>query len=71
MLDTNKDNSREIDVVRKNGYKPVVMRRYGDHYNIIFVKWLDGCPYSDSRLKLGFTLRAIKLKAKVFIKRFV
>jgi ribosomal protein S18 acetylase RimI-like enzyme len=70
-LDTNKDNLREIEVVKKNGFKPIVLRRYGDHYNIVFVKWFDGCPYSDFRLKFEFTLRAIKLKTKVFLKRFI
>ncbi|MBR5686545.1 MAG: GNAT family N-acetyltransferase [Prevotella sp.] len=70
-LDTNKDNLREIEVVKKNGFKPVALRKYGDHYNIVFVKWFDGCPHSVFRLKFEFTIRAIKLKTKAFIKRLI
>lgn len=68
LLDTNEINQREIEVVLKNGFKKVSYRLWNDHYNIIFVKWLDGCPYSDFRCRMQFSLQKLKEKAKTLIR---
>lgn len=47
MFDSHESNSRVLDVNRKNGYKAVDISIWKDHYNIVMVKWLNGCPYSD------------------------
>lgn len=68
MFDTHEMNSRIAEINQKHGYKKVSYKRYDDHYNIIFVKWLDGCPYSESRCKVEFAIQKLKEKAKAFIR---
>jgi len=47
LFDTHEDNERVLDVNKKNGYTPVDISIWQDHYNVIMVKWLDGCPFPD------------------------
>lgn len=54
LLDTNEMNQREIDVVLRNGFKKVAYRFWNDHYNVVFVKWLEKCPYPTWYIKLRF-----------------
>ena len=68
LLDTNESNNREKAVVVKAGFKPVDLVWWTDHYNVVFVKWLNGCPHSDFRCKLEFSLRKMMVKSKQFIK---
>ena len=68
LLDTNESNNREKIVVVKAGFKPVDLVWWTDHYNVVFVKWLNGCPLSNFRCKLGFSVRKIMVKTKRFIK---
>ena len=68
MFDTHEKNTRMTEINLKHGYKKVSYKRYDDHYNIIFVKWLDGCPYSDSRCSVGFTIQKLRAKLKALLR---
>lgn len=48
--DTHERNRRVQDILKKQGYKFVAVKRYGDHFNVLMIKWLDGCPFSDARI---------------------
>lgn len=69
MFDTHEKNSRMAEINLKHGYKKVSYKRYDDHYNIIFVKWLDGCPYSEARCKVEFAIQKLKEKVKTLIRK--
>lgn len=71
MFDTHERNKHTINILKKNGYKFVDYRFYKDHYNIVMVKWLDGCPYSDFRLKYEFVLIKLKLQINRIFKRIL
>ncbi len=66
MFDTHEKNTRMSDINLKHGYKKVSYKRYDDHNNIIFVKWLEGCPYSNSRCLIEYTI----VKTKAVIRNF-
>lgn len=68
LFDTHERNERVISINQMSGYKKVDMRFYKDHYNVVMVKWLNGCPYSDYQCKIRFMLRKIRLKVcKLFV----
>ena len=54
LFDTHEHNRRIIDVNSRHGFKPVDISVWKDHYNVVMVKWLNGCPYSDWFCKLQF-----------------
>lgn len=54
MFDTHESNRRVIEVNTKNGFRPVDISVWSDHYNVVMVKWLNGCPYSEWYCKLQF-----------------
>lgn len=64
MFDTHENNSRVLEINSKKGFKPVDYKFYKDHFNVVMVKWLDGCPYSDFRCKFEFAIRKMIVKAK-------
>lgn len=57
VFDTHEKNHRMLDISKKNGYIPIDIKVCKDHYNIIMVKWLKGCPYSDLYCKCQYLLR--------------
>lgn len=59
LLDTNETNQREIDVVLRNGFKKVAYRFWKDHYNVVFVKWLDRSPFSDKYINRKFKISKV------------
>lgn len=69
MFDTHEKNTRMAEINLKHGYKKVSYKRYDDHYNVIFVKWLDGCPYSETRCKVEFAIQQLKEKVKTLIRK--
>lgn len=71
LMDTNENNQRELDVAKKNYYKAVGMKYYKDHYNVVMVKWPDGCPYSDFRCKYEFSKQKLLIKAKSSLKQIL
>ena len=64
MFDSHEDNKRIADIHIKAGYVPVSYKQYGDHNSIVFVKWLDGRPYSDFRCKLQYFLKKTEIKTR-------
>ena len=48
LLDTHSHNKRIRTIAKKNGYRHVGFFRAksGDHYSVVMVKWLKGCPFS-------------------------
>ena len=71
MFDTHERNIHTADINLKHGYKKVSYKRYHDHFNIVFVKWLKGCPYSDIRCRLEFAKQRLKEKAKTLIRLYL
>ena len=66
MFDTHEKNSRNLGHSIKAGYKFVDLKFYRDHYNVVMVKWLDGCPYSRFWCSLNYHLRRFKVKIRSF-----
>lgn len=71
LFDTHEKNTRIADINLKNGFKKVFYKRYGDHFNVVFVKWLEGCPYTDIRCKLEFSKQLFREKAKSLLSHLV
>ena len=56
--DTHENNKHRLDIANKAGYKFVdFIVTSTDHYNVMMVKWLNGCPYSDWHVKWQFLIR--------------
>ena len=62
--DTHENNKHRLDIAKKAGYKFVDYKYYKNHYNVVMVKWLNGCPYSEFRCKIEFHKRKLKVKIK-------
>ena len=52
--DTHEKNEHRLVIAKKAGYKFVKLSVWKDHYNIVMVKWLNGCPYPTWYIKLRF-----------------
>ena len=52
LFDTDERNARVMEIMKKNGFRAVDYRIREDHNSIIFVKWLNGSPYS--KLKCAY-----------------
>ena len=63
-FDTHIKNTHIIDINRRNGFKKVDIKVCNDHINIVMVKWLNGCPYTDLRCWYEFHKRQIIVKIK-------
>lgn len=53
-IDTHNKNTHVISISLKNGFKRVAVKGCKDHWNVVMFKWINGCPYSDSRCKIEF-----------------
>lgn len=62
IIDTHENNVHELEILRKNGYKNVDYRLFNDHYNVVLVKWLNSCPFSNLRFRIEFARRKTKTK---------
>ena len=72
-FDTHERNQRMIEIQKKNGFRAVDIMVCKDHYNIVMVKWINGCPYSAFHCKCKYLIRKCyrKLRYKPGkIKRF-
>lgn len=67
-FDTHERNTRIIEINLKLGFEKVSYKRCDGHFNIIFVKWLDNCPYSGSRFKVEFAIQKLKVKVKTAVR---
>jgi GNAT superfamily N-acetyltransferase len=63
-LDTHERNKREIDMVLRNGFIKVSYKNCKDHFNVMFVKWLDGCPYSRIWCAVRYYWRKLLVRSK-------
>lgn len=68
LFDTHERNERVMSVNEKSGYKKVDLKFYKDHYNVVMVKWLNGCPYSDFQCNSHFMYRKFVVKLKGLLK---
>lgn len=58
LFETHEGNGRMLRINSRNDYKMVDFKVTStDHYNVLMVKWLDGCPYSDLYVKWQFLIR--------------
>ena len=67
QADTAEGNTIVRKNAKRNGYREVEYRAFkSGHYSVIFVKWLNGCPFSDRfihrRYKLSERLTKIQYK---------
>lgn len=62
--DTHENNKHRLDIAKKAGYKFVDYKYYKNHYNVVMVKWLNGCPYTEFRCKFEFLKRKLQVKIK-------
>ena len=69
--DTHERNQHRLKIAKKAGYKFIDYKFCGDHYNVVMVKWLNGCPYSDLRCWYEFHKRKLIVKAKTKIKSLI
>lgn len=72
-IDTHESNSHLLNIAKKVGYKNIDIHVAKDHYNVVLVKWLYGCPYSEFYCRFQFLLHKYyrKLRFKPGrIKRF-
>ena len=73
IFDTHENNKRIIKGDLKAGYRIVDIVVCKDHYNVVMVKWLNGCPFSDLYIKWQFLIHKFyrKLRFKPgSVKRF-
>jgi len=67
QADTAEDNVIVLKNARRNGFKEVEYYSYKtNHYSIFFVKWLNGCPFSDKYInrRFNFSKRLTRLQYK-------
>ena len=69
--DTHEGNVHRLDIAKKAGYKFVDYKFYRDHFNVVMVKWLDSCPYSEIRFKYEFAKRKATVKIKRLLKKIL
>lgn len=62
MFDTHEKNTRILNHSQKAGYRFVDYKYFKNHFNVVLVKWLDGCPYSRFRCFFNYHIRRIKVK---------
>ncbi len=56
--ETHENNKHRLDIAKKAGYKFVDLKVTStDHYDVMMVKWLNGCPYSNWYIKCQFLIR--------------
>ena len=67
MFDTHEKNARNLGHSVKAGYRFVDLKFYRDHYNVVMVKWLDGCPYSRFWCSMNYRLRRVVVKIRSFM----
>ena len=69
LFDTHSDNKAIQEITKKRGYRLVGFLRSAsrDHFSVIMVKWLKGCPYSKAYCDVRFHISRIKTIVKSFL----
>lgn len=60
LVDTNSRNVHRQEIAIKNGFRLVKFFRASDHYSVVMVKWLNGCPYSKFYCWMKFQQSKVK-----------
>lgn len=68
LYDTNEKNMKQLSIALRNGYHKVGIKYYQDHFNVLMVKWLAPCPYSDATIRRKYLVRRVKAKIRVNLK---
>lgn len=66
--DTHENNTHRLEIFKKTGYKYIGYKLCGDHHNIVYVKWLDGCPYSNFRCWFEYNKRKYWMRIKHWLR---
>ena len=56
MFDTHERNQRMLEIQQKNDFRAVDLKICKDHYDIVMMKWRNGCPYSEVNCKYQYLL---------------
>lgn len=68
MFDTHERNSHVIQVNKHVGFEFVDYKPCKDHNNVVMVKWLSVCPYSQKTLALHYWIEKIRVRISKRIK---
>lgn len=68
MFDTHEKNKRIMDVNKRGGFKEVDYKRYGDHCNIVLVRWVKECPFSNLYIRYRFIRKFLLVKLKMMFR---
>lgn len=62
--DTAEKNNVVLKASKKNGWKQVQFTSFKgcNYYSVYFVKWMEGCPFSDTYIKFMFGLSKLVVK---------
>ena len=63
--DTAEKNKVVLRLIKKKGWKVIRYTPNGkgcDYYSVIFARWVDGCPYSDSLINFMYNLSRITVR---------
>lgn len=68
LMDTHERNKRELTLAMKQGFIPVDLMARKNHFSVLMVKWLNGCPYPSVLCKGQFLFRKCFRKIKSIFK---
>lgn len=69
MFNTHPRNYRVIQIAQQFGYKKVDFRAGRENSWVFMVKWLNGMPYSESKINIMYAKKKLLFKIKSTIKR--
>lgn len=69
MFNTHPHNSRVIQIAQQVGYKKVDFRAGRENPWVFMVKWLNGMPYSESKINIMYAKKKLQLQIKNTIKQ--
>lgn len=69
--DTHSKNTHRIEIALKNGFRLVRFFRAAskDHYSVVIVKWLNGCPYSSFYCWIKFEVSKLQTLIRFPLKK--
>lgn len=68
VFDTHEFNRRMISIAESNGFRKVALRKYGNHYSVVMVKWLNNSPYSAFYCNLRYFISSFHIRLKSILK---
>lgn len=71
LFDTHEKNARNLGHSLKAGYRYVGLKFYRDHYNVVMVKWLNGCPYSDFRCAFHYRFQSALVRCRTAVHKLL